>query len=58
MSKEDLMNRLLSMESHVNAERLRNGSVTPTDWEGIIEAASTLGESGMLIDDTPNITVA
>ena len=57
MPKEALMTRLLSMESHVDADRLRKGSVTPTDWEGLIEAASNLGESGLLIDDTFNITV-
>ncbi len=57
MPKAALMTRLLSMESHVDADRIRKGSVTSTDWEGLIEAASNLGESGLLIDDTFNITV-
>ncbi len=57
MSHEQLMNRLLSLESHVDASLIRNGNVTPKDWEGLIEAASSIGESGIIIDDTPGITI-
>lgn len=56
MSKEQLVNRLLSLESHVDAERIRNGNLTDKDWEGLIEASSIIGESEILIDDTPGIT--
>ncbi len=57
MSKEQLVNRLLSMESQVNSQSIRNGRVTPRDWEGLIEGASTIGESRLIIDDTPGISV-
>ena len=57
MSRQQLVNRLLSLESHVNSNSIRNGSVSARDWEGIIEGASTIGESKLIIDDTPGISV-
>ena len=57
MPREQLMNRLLSLESHVDSEKIRNGRVSSKDWEGIIEAASAIGESGLMIDDTPGISI-
>lgn len=58
MSKEQLVNRLLSLESHVDSSSIRNGSVSPKDWEGLIEGASTIGESSLIIDDTPGISIS
>ena len=57
MSREQLVNRLLSLESHVDSKAIRNGNVTAQNWEGIIEAASTIGESKLIIDDTPGISI-
>ncbi len=57
MSREQLINRLLSLESHVDSKSIRNGNLTPKDWEGLIEGASTIGESKLIIDDTPGITI-
>ena len=58
MSKEQLVNRLLSMESGIDAQKLRTGSLTPTDFEQLVEAAVRVsGASGLVIDDTPGITV-
>ena len=58
MSKEQLVNRMLSLESHVEATKIRNGSVNAKDWEGLIEGASTIGESKLIIDDTPGISIS
>ena len=33
MSKEQLVNRLFSLESHVDAQILRTGNLSDTDWE-------------------------
>ncbi len=44
MSKEQLVNRLFSLESRVDAQMLRNGNLSDTDWE-------------KLIDDTPGISI-
>ncbi len=57
MAKEQLVNRLLSLESHVDSKSIRNGNVSSKDWEGIIEGASVIGESKLIIDDTPGITI-
>lgn len=58
MSKEQLVNRLFSLESHVDAQVLRNGNLTDTDWEKLIEGAGTIGSSRMIIDDTSGISIS
>lgn len=57
MSQEQLVNRLLALESHVKAQSIRTGDVTDKDWEGLVEGASVIGESKLLIDDTPGISI-
>ncbi len=57
MSKEQLMNRLFSLESHVDAQKLRNGNLTDREWTDLIEAADTIGRSRLIIDDTPGISI-
>lgn len=58
MSKEQLVDRLLSMESGVDAWALRTGNLTDADFEKISEAMGTLAEAPIYIDDTPGITVS
>lgn len=58
MSKEQLVNRLLSMESGVDAQKLRNGNLTDNDWERLVEGAEGVASSNLIIDDTPGITLA
>lgn len=57
MSEEQLVNRLLSLESRVDSKNIRNGNVTAKDWEGLIEGASVIGESDLIIDATPGISI-
>ncbi|KAI4451015.1 Replicative DNA helicase [Eubacterium plexicaudatum ASF492] len=58
MSKEQLVNRLFSLESRVDAQMLRNGNLSDTDWEKLIEGAGTIGRSKLIIDDTPGISIS
>ena len=58
MSKEQLVDRLLSIESGVDAWSLRTGNLTDTDFEKIGEAMGALSEAPIYIDDTPGITVS
>ena len=59
MSKEQLVNRLFSLESRVDAQLLRNGNLSDTDWANLIEgAAGIIGRSNLIIDDTPGISVS
>lgn len=58
MSKEQLVNRLFSLESRVDAQALRTGSLSDADWEKLIEGAGVIGNSELIIDDTPGISIA
>ena len=58
MSKEQLVNRLFSLESRVDAQPLRSGSLADSDWEKLIEGAGTIGRSNLIIDDTPGISIS
>ena len=57
MSKEQLVNRLLSLESKVNSQSIRTGNMKDDEWERLIESADTIGKSKLLIDDTPGIGI-
>lgn len=58
MSKEQLVDRLLSMESGVDAWALRTGNLNDSDFEKIGHAMGSLSEAPIFIDDTPGITVS
>ena len=58
MSKEQLVNRLFSLESYVDAQLLRTGNLKDSDWEKLIEGAGTIGKSNLIIDDTPGISIS
>ncbi len=58
MSKEQLVNRLLSMESKVDSQSIRTGNLSDDDWAKLIEGAGTIGKSNLIIDDTPGISIS
>ena len=58
MSKEQLVNRLFSLESRVDAQALRTGNLSDADWEQLIEGAGIIGDSKLIIDDTPGISIS
>ena len=58
MSKEQLVNRLFSLESKVDSQALRTGNLTDEDWAKLIEGAAVVGNSNLIIDDTPGISIA
>lgn len=58
MSKEQLVNRLFSLESRVDAQILRSGNLSDEDWEKLIEGAGVVGRSNLIIDDTPGISIS
>lgn len=58
MSKEQLVNRLFSLESRVDAQQLRTGDLKDSDWEKLIESANVIGKSKLIIDDTPSISIS
>lgn len=58
MGKEQLVDRMLSRESGVDAWALRTGNLTDSDFEKIAQAMGTLSEAQIFIDDTPGITIS
>lgn len=56
MSKEQLVDRLLSAESGIDSWNLRTGRLTDRDFERLGDAMGALSEAPIYIDDTPGIT--
>jgi replicative DNA helicase len=57
MSKEQLVQRLLSAESEVDSKRVRLGLFTDAEEKKIMEAAGILSEAPIYIDDSPGLRV-
>ncbi len=57
MSKEQLINRILSIESRVSSQNLRTGNLEDEDWDKIVEAAQYISNSKLIVDDTPSISI-
>ncbi len=55
MSKEQLGQRLLSMESRVEAQKMSTGDVDKEDWDNMAQALDALGKMHIVIDDTPGV---
>ncbi len=58
MAKEQLVSRLLAMESRVDSKLIRNGNLSENDWERLVEGADIVGDSKLIIDDTPGISIS
>lgn len=58
MSKEQLVNRLFSLESRVDSNHIRVGDLSDDDWMRLIESAGVIGNSNLIIDDTPGISIS
>lgn len=58
MSKEQLVNRLFSLESKVDSQHIRTGNLSDAEWEKLIESAGIIGKSNLIIDDTPGISIS
>ncbi|SET55305.1 replicative DNA helicase [[Clostridium] aminophilum] len=56
MSKEQLINRVLSMQSMVDSQKLRTGDLNDSDWDAVVEGIGVIGNSKIMIDDTPGIS--
>ncbi|HOO80011.1 MAG TPA: replicative DNA helicase, partial [Lachnospiraceae bacterium] len=52
MSKTELVNRLLSMDSKVDSQKFKTGQLTEGDWESLIESGGNIGNSQLILDDT------
>lgn len=57
MSSEQIVQRLLSIETAIDSHRLRMGQIDEEEWPVLVEAANTLAGTSIFIDDTPSASV-
>ena len=58
MSKEQLVQRMLSAQSNVELSKIKTGTLSESDWPRIIDAMAVLSEANIYIDDTPGIKIS
>lgn len=55
MSKDQLANRMLCCEAHVELQKIRNGELSEEDWRKLARAMAPLSQAPIFIDDTAGI---
>lgn len=58
MSKEQMSDRMLSMETAIDAHRMRLAAIEEDEWPLMLEAANNLDRQKIFIDDTPGSSVS
>ena len=58
MSQDQLVKRMLAMNSRVDSQSIRTGSLSGEDWASLMESARIIGNSNLIIDDTSAISVS
>lgn len=56
MSRDQLGQRMLSMESRIEIQKLKTGNLERRDWDQIHIALDALSRTSIYIDDTPGVT--
>ncbi len=56
MSKEQLVQRILSMDAGIDQQHLRTGWIEDDEWERVVMSIETLSEAKIWIDDTAGIS--
>ena len=57
MSKEQIMYRLLSIETNINQTRLRSGQLYQDDWSKLNQVIKVMAKLPLFIDDTPSLSI-
>ena len=58
MSRQQLVLRMLSSESHIDLYQLNQGRLSGEEWGKLAEAAGSLSQVDIRLDDNPTMTVA
>ena len=58
MSKEQLVKRILSMNSKVDSQKIRTGNLEDEDWVKLVDSVRRIGNTNLVIDDTSGITAS
>ncbi|MBK9715529.1 MAG: replicative DNA helicase [Kouleothrix sp.] len=57
MSRDQLVQRLLSMDTRIDSHRLRTGHLNESDLQSVMEAMGRLAAVPIYIEDTPGLSV-
>jgi replicative DNA helicase len=57
MSKEQIMYRILAIETGINQMRLKNGKLYQNDWVKLNKMIKVISKLPLFIDDTPNLSI-
>jgi len=57
MSHLELTQRLLASEARVDAQKMKTGRLSESDWQKVSRAMNRLSESPIYIDDNPRLTI-
>jgi replicative DNA helicase len=57
MSRDQLVQRLLSMDTRIDSHRLRTGHLNESDLQSVMEAMGRLASVPIFIEDTPGLSV-
>ena len=57
MSKEQLIYRLLSIETNINQTILRNGKLSRDDWNKLNKIIKVISKFPLFMDDTPGLSI-
>lgn len=57
MANTQLVQRLIAMDASINSHKLRNGKLTPLEWEQLNRTVDNMAETPIYIDDTPAINI-
>lgn len=57
MSAEQLLLRMLSSESHIAHQKIRNATISSDEWVMLTNTAARLADTKIYVDDTPSLTV-
>ena len=58
MSREELVQRMLSSEAMVDGKKLAKGILSPQEWDRVVAAAGQLNKTDIRVDDNSTLTVA
>ena len=58
MSRQELVMRMLSSESHIDLYQLNQGRLSADEWKRLNDAAGVLSTMKIMVDDNPSMTVA
>lgn len=58
MSKEQLVQRLVSAQSNVELKNITTGKIADNQWSDLIDAMKVLGVANIYIDDSPGIKMS